>query len=122
MRIAVTFMTILETPMQWGVMGFAMAGAAFMDYLMLPFMTVYTLQFAVLARISLLTDILLLVTTAAEPGRYIFSQFGRGRSMMLMTFEAVTILHITGMTVMAVQAVQTFSMGWMALVAFQLCM
>ena len=103
-------------------MGFAMAGTAFMDYLMLPLMTVYTLQFSVFTRISLLTDILLLVTTAAEPGRYIFCQLGRSRSMMLMTFEAVSILHITGMAVMAVQAVQTFSMGWMALVAFQLCM
>ena len=42
--------------------------------------------------------------------------------MVLMTFEAVIILHTIGMALMTLQATETFPVAGMALVAFQFCM
>lgn len=104
------------------IMGFAMAGPAFLNDLMLPFVTEHALQCAVVTLINLLTAVLLFMTAAAERRGDASCQFGRCRSVVLMTFEAVFILHSIGMTIMALQAAETFSVARMALIALQLCM
>ena len=103
-------------------MGFTMAGSAFLYNLMPILVTVHALQFAMFARINLLTAVLIFMTAAAECRGDILCQFRRKRSMVLMTLEAVAILHGIGMPVMALQAAETLAMAGMTLVTFHLGM
>jgi len=99
-----------------------MAGTAFLNNFMPPFVTVHALQFTVFARINLLAAVLLFMTAAAERRGYVLYQSGRSRSVVLMTFEAIFRLHSIGMPTMTLQAAETFSVAGMALVASLLCM
>ncbi len=104
------------------VMGFTMAGLAILDDLVPSFMAVYALQLTVFTRVHLLAAVLLFMTAAAQLGRHVFSKSRRGRSMMLVTLEAVTGAHVTGMSVMTTQTVEFFPVAGMTFGAFLLGM
>ncbi len=75
-----------------------------------------------LTLVSLLVTMLLRMATSTKLRGDIFAQFWRCRCMVLMTFEAVTILHCSGMSFVAIQAIQSFAMTWMTFTTFHFCM